>query len=81
MSIKRRELLILVSILYIVGISSVYVVMNITDFKEGIKALISNLLYSMNKRVSNKYNSVIIGISITLEAYKNQDYNIDFDLL
>ena len=65
----------------IVGISGVYVVMNITDFEEGIKALISKPLYSMNKRVSNKCNSVIIGISITLEAYKNQDYNIDFDLL
>jgi hypothetical protein len=68
-----------VSTLYIVGISSVYVVINITDFKEGTKALILIPLYSINRRVSNRCNPVVMGISIALEAYENQDYNIDFD--
>jgi hypothetical protein len=70
-----------VSTLYIIGIGSVHVVINITDFKEGTKALISKPLHLMNRRVSNRCNPMVIGISIALEAYKNQDYNIDFNLL
>jgi hypothetical protein len=41
----------LVGTLYIVCINSVYVVINITNFKEGIKALVSKPLYLINKRV------------------------------
>jgi hypothetical protein len=44
----------LVGTFSIVGISSVYVIINITDFKEGIKALISKPLYLINKRVSHR---------------------------
>jgi hypothetical protein len=81
MSIKRRELFILVSTFNIVGINSIYVVINIIDFKESIKALISKPLYLMNKKVSYKWDLVIKWISIALKAYKNQDYNIDLNLL
>jgi hypothetical protein len=70
-----------VSTLYIIGINSVYIIINITDFKEGTKALISKPLHLINRRVSNRCNPIVIGISITLEAYENQDYNIDFNLL
>jgi hypothetical protein len=70
---------VLVSTLCIVSIGSVYVVINITDFEEGTKALIPIPLYSMNRRVSNRCNPVVMGISIALEAYENQDYNIDFN--
>jgi hypothetical protein len=45
---------VLVGTLGIVGVNSVFVVINITDFKEGIKALISTLLYSINRRVLNR---------------------------
>jgi hypothetical protein len=48
-----------VSTLCIISISSVYVVINITDFKEGTKALILKLLYLINKRVLNRCNLVI----------------------
>jgi hypothetical protein len=41
-----------VGTLYIVYISSVYIVINITDFKEGTEALILKPLYPMNRRVS-----------------------------
>jgi hypothetical protein len=41
----------LVGTLYIVYISSVYVVINITNFKEETEALILKLLYLINKRV------------------------------
>jgi hypothetical protein len=71
MSIKGRELLVLVSTLYIVGIGSVHVIMNIADFEEGTKALISKPLYSINRRVSNRCNPMVMGISIALEAYEN----------
>jgi hypothetical protein len=70
---------VLVSTLYIISISSVYVVINITNFKEGTKAFVLILLYLINRRVLNRCNLVVIGISIALEAYKNQDYNIDFN--
>jgi hypothetical protein len=50
--IERGELLVLVGTLYIVYIGSVYVVMNITDFKEEIEALVSKPLYLINRRVS-----------------------------
>jgi hypothetical protein len=50
--IERGELLVPVGTLYIVYISSVYVVINVTNFKEGIKALILKPLYLMNRRVS-----------------------------
>jgi hypothetical protein len=70
---------VLVSTLYIISISSVYIVINITNFEKGIKALILIPLYLMNKRVLNRCNLVVIGISIALEAYKNQDCNIDFN--
>jgi hypothetical protein len=42
---------VLVGTLYIVYIGSVYVVINVTDFKEGIEALVLKPLYPMNKRV------------------------------
>jgi hypothetical protein len=45
---------VLVGTLGIVSISSVFVVINITDFKEEIKALILTPLYSINRRVLNK---------------------------
>jgi hypothetical protein len=72
---------VLVNTLYIISISSVYIIINIINFKEDIKALILKPLYLINKRVLNRCNLIVIGISITLEAYKNQDYNIDFKLL
>jgi hypothetical protein len=68
-----------VSTLYIIGINSIYIVINITDFKEGTKALILIPLYLINRRVLNRCNPVVIGISIALKAYKNQDCNIDFN--
>jgi hypothetical protein len=45
---------VLVGTLSIVGVSGVFIVMNITDFKEGTKALILTLLYSINRRVLNR---------------------------
>jgi hypothetical protein len=39
---------VLVSTLSVISISSVLVVINITNFKEDIKALISNPLYLIN---------------------------------
>ena len=54
MSIKRRELLVLVDTINIVYISSIYVIINIADFKERTEALVSMLLYPMNRRVSNR---------------------------
>jgi hypothetical protein len=50
--IERGELLVLVGTLYIICISSVYIVINITDFKEETEALISKPLYPINRRVS-----------------------------
>jgi hypothetical protein len=44
----------LVGTLSIVGVSDIFVVINITDFKEGTKALISTLLYLINRRVLNR---------------------------
>jgi hypothetical protein len=61
----------LVSTLYIISINSVYIIINITNFKKGTKALILIPLYLINKRVLNRCNLVVIGISIALKAYKN----------
>jgi hypothetical protein len=52
MGIKRGELLILIGTLYIICINSVFIIINVINFKEGIKAFILRPLYLINKRVS-----------------------------
>jgi hypothetical protein len=40
-----------VSTLYIIYINSVFIIINVTNFKKGIKALILRPLYLINKRI------------------------------
>jgi 3-methyladenine DNA glycosylase Mpg len=52
MGIKRGELLVPVGTLYIVYISGVFIIINVTNFEEGTEALILRPLHLINRRVS-----------------------------